>query len=210
MGRLLRRRAKKSNRNAEREQAIEQARRCRVELTRQAVALRSKLGKLQEPQAELERALYVVEGLHPSIRRGLALADRARQAGDEPEARSYEETAGFLADSLGATLVSLKEAKILYDTALRSVEAAERAAEESASLLEEAQAGIDEGDRFPRPEDARPAVEVEQMRKEIEARYGRAIQGAEAACAAIGQRLAEPGSDDFPTEPPEPSGLSGL
>ncbi len=187
MGRLLRRLGKKPDPNVAREQAIEQAHRRQAELTQQVVALR---GKLQEPQAELERALYVVEGLHPSIRRGLALADRARRAGDEPEARSYEETAEFLADSLGATQVSLKEAKILYDAALRSydaalrsVEVAERAAEESASLLE-----------------------VERMRKEVEVRYGRAVHEAEAACAAIRQRSAEPGSGDPPTESPEPSG----
>jgi hypothetical protein len=203
MGRLLRRLGGKPDPRRARAQALEQARRRHEELTERARVLREKLG---ERERELGLAFYVVEELPPSIQRGLVLADQARAAGDETQASSYEEMAGFIVDSLSAAQVSLEEAKILYDSALESVGAAERAVEESASLLEEAREAMDGEDRSPPPGDPPSFVDVERTHEELEARYGHAVREAEAACAAVRRRRPRPdgGDTERSPEPPPP------
>lgn len=114
------------------EQAIEEGRRQHAMLVEQAAAV---IGNRRELELRLGRTFDQVEGLRSSAREALRLAERARQAGDDQGAASYEETAQAFAVALVSTEAEMRDLKELHDHAVDGAAAAKAAVETNALEL---------------------------------------------------------------------------
>ena len=115
------------------QQAIEEAQHSHQRLTQQAAAV---IGNQRQLEMKLARQMSEVEKLQGSARQALVLADKARAAGDEAKAQSYEQTAQTFATQLVAAEQSMEDLKSLHDQALGAAEQAKKAVEQNAARLQ--------------------------------------------------------------------------
>lgn len=114
------------------EMAIEEARRRHQLLTAQAASV---LGNERELDIKVARAMGEVERLRAATGRALVLANRAAGERREPEAAEHERTANLFAAHLAAAETIASELGDARQRAAAASEAARRAVERSAYLL---------------------------------------------------------------------------
>lgn len=115
------------------EQAIVEARRSHQRLKEQAVTV---IANQKQTERKLDGRLDALDEIQRNARQALLMADEARRAGDEEEARRYEDTAETLATQLVATEVEIQDLKELALQAARATERAKLAVEQSAHALQ--------------------------------------------------------------------------
>lgn len=187
------------------QQAIEEAQRQHSALSQQAASV---IGNQHQVQLKLARQFSEVEKLQASARQSLVVADQARAAGDEPRAAQYEQTAQLFASQLVAAEQSMEDLKTLHDQALSAAQAAKRAVEQNAMLVQQRMA---ERSKLLTQLDAAKMQEqvsrsltsmsqltapgdtpsLDEVREKIEKRYARALGEAELASGSVEVRMLE-------------------
>lgn len=119
------------------EQAIEDAKRHNLELTKQAAAV---LGNRRQLEMQLARQLDEIESLQGSARQALVLSDQARASGDPAKAAEYERTAQIFAGRLVAGESAVENLKVLHDQALGAADQAKRAVADNEFRLQQSMA----------------------------------------------------------------------
>jgi phage shock protein A len=187
------------------QQAIEAAQRQHSALTQQAAAV---IGNQHQLQLKLSRQFAEVDKLQGSARQSLVLADQARAAGDEDRAGQYERTAQVFATQLVAAEQSMDDLKVLHDQALGAAQAAKRAVESNAMIVQQRIAersklltqldaakmqeqvayGLASLDQLQAPGDT---PTLDEVREKIEKRYARALGEADLAASSVEGRMLE-------------------
>jgi phage shock protein A len=187
------------------EQAIQEAQRQHELLSQQAASV---LGNRRQLEMKLARQMDEVEKLQASARQALVLADQSRASGDETKAAEYESTAQAFATQLVSAEESMTDLKSLHDQALQSAEAAKRAVEQNAYLLQQRLAersklltqlehakmqermnsALKQVSELAAPSDVPTLNEV---RDKIEGRYAKALGQHELASTSVEARMLE-------------------
>jgi phage shock protein A len=187
------------------QQAIEDAQRQHQALVQQAAAV---IGNQRQLEMKLSRQMSEVEKLQGMARQALVLADRARAAGDEPEAQKYEQTAQTLATQLVSGEQSMEDLKTLHDQALGAAGQARKAVENNAMLLQQRIAErsrlLSQLEQAKMQETVAKSLEsmsqlaapgntpsLDQVRDKIEQRYANAMGRAELASNSVEGRMLE-------------------
>ena len=187
------------------EQAIDESKRQHELLSQQAASV---LGNRRQLEMKLARQLEEVEKLQSSTRQALVLSDQSRKAGDDPKAKSYEDTAQAFANKLVAAEASMKDLKTLHDQALDAADQARKAVESNAMLLQKKLAErtkllsqLEQTKMRERMNEALKSVSVlsapgdvpslEEVREKIETRYARALGVGEIVSDTVESRMLE-------------------
>jgi phage shock protein A len=187
------------------EQAIQEAQRQHELLSQQAASV---LGNRRQLEMKLARQMDEVEKLQASARQALVLADQARAGSDETKAADYESTATAFATQLVSAEESMTDLKGLHDQALQSAEAAKRAVEQNAYLLQQRLAErsklltqLEHAKMQERMNSALKQVSelsaptdvptLNEVRDKIEGRYAKALGQHELASSSVEARMLE-------------------
>ncbi len=187
------------------EQAIVEAKRQHELLTQQAASV---LGNRHQLEMKIERQVAEVEKLQGNARQALVLAEQARAAGDEKRAGEYESTAQTFATQLVAAERSMADLRVLYEQAQGAADAAKKAVEQNAMLLQQKLAErtkllnqLDQAKMQERMNEALQSVSAlavpgdvptfDEVREKIEARYAKAKGAAELSSSSVEARMLE-------------------
>ncbi|MCZ9308477.1 PspA/IM30 family protein [Corynebacterium uberis] len=186
------------------QQAMEQAQRQHQELSQQAAAV---IGNQRQLEMQLNRRLGDIEKLQANTKQALALADKARAAGDEKKAVEYENAAEAFAAQLVTAEQSVEDTKQLHDQALKQAEQAKAAVERNSAKLQEQvaerskllsqleqakmQEKVAESMKSMNSLTAGSSPNLDQVREKIERRYANALGQAELAENSVEARMAE-------------------
>ena len=187
------------------QQAIEEAQRQHQALTQQAAAV---IGNQRQLEMKLARQMGNVEKLQGSARQALVLADQARAAGDAAKASEYEQTALQFSNQLVASEKSMEDLKTLHDQALQAAGQAKKDVETNASLVQKKLAErtqlLSQLEQAKMQEQVTKSLQsmselsapgtvpsLEEVRDKIEARYAKALGGAELASSSVEGRMLE-------------------
>jgi phage shock protein A len=187
------------------QQAIEEAQRQHQALTQQAAAV---IGNQRQLEMKLARQMSQVEKLQGSARQALVLADSARTAGDTTKAAEYEQTAQAFANQLVSAEQQMEDMKTLHDSALQAALQAKKAVETNATIVSKKMA--ERTQLLSQLEQAKMQEQVtkslssmselsapgtvpslDEVRDKIEARYAKALGGAELASNSVEGRMLE-------------------
>jgi phage shock protein A len=187
------------------QQAIQEAQRQHQALTQQAAAV---IGNQRQLEMKLARQMTEVEKLQGSARQALVLADKARGEGDEKKAAEYEGTALQFSNQLVSAEKSMEDLKTLHDQALQAAEQAKKAVETNATIVQKKLA--ERTQLLSQLEQAKMQEQVakslasmseltasgnvpslDEVRDKIEARYAKALGGAELASNSVEGRMLE-------------------
>ncbi len=187
------------------QQAIQEAQRQHQALTQQAAAV---IGNQRQLEMKLARQMTEVEKLQGSARQALVLADKARTEGDEKKAGEYESTALQFSNQLVSAEKSMEDLKTLHDQALQAAEQAKKAVETNATIVQKKLA--ERTQLLSQLEQAKMQEQVakslasmseltasgnvpslDEVRDKIEARYAKALGGAELASNSVEGRMLE-------------------
>jgi phage shock protein A len=186
------------------QQAIEEAQKQHAALTQQAAAV---MGNRHQLEMKLARQMGEVEKLQGSARQALVLADQAR-ATDPAKAAEYEATALTFSNQLVAAEKSMEDLKTLHDQALQAAEAAKKAVDNNASLVQKKLAErtrlLSQLEQAKMQEQVTKSLQsvsqlsapgnvpsLDEVRDKIEARYAKALGGAELAGNSVEGRMLE-------------------
>ena len=187
------------------QQAIEEAQRQHQALTQQAAAV---IGNQRQLEMKLARQMGDVEKLQSSARQALVLADQARAVGDAAKAAEYEQTALQFSNQLVSSEKSMEDLKTLHDQALQAAGQAKKAVETNASLVQKKLAErtqlLSQLEQAKMQEQVTKSLQsmselsapgtvpsLEEVRDKIEARYAKALGGAELASSSVEGRMLE-------------------
>jgi len=187
------------------EQAILEAKRQHELLSQQAASV---LGNRSQLEMKLARQMDEVEKLQAAARQALVLADSAKASGDTAKAGDYETTATAFASQLVSAEQSMEDLKTLHDQALQSAEAAKRAVEQNAYLLQQRLAErsklLTQLEHAKMQEQMNTALKqvgelsvpgdvptLNEVRDKIEARYAKALGQHELASTSVESRMLE-------------------
>ncbi|MCW2600830.1 MAG: Laminin subunit beta [Frankiales bacterium] len=187
------------------QQAIEEAQRQHQALTQQAAAV---IGNQRQLEMKLARQMSDVEKLQGSARQALVLADQARSAADAAKAAEYEQTAQAFANQLVSAERGMEDLKTLHDQALQAAQQAKKAVETNATIMQKKLA--ERTQLLSQLEQAKMQEQVtkslssmselaapgnvpslDEVRDKIEARYAKALGGAELAGSSVEGRMLE-------------------
>ena len=187
------------------QQAIQEAQRQHQALTQQAASV---IGNQRQLEMKLARQMGDVEKLQGSARQALVLADQARAAGDAAKASEYEQTALQFSNQLVSSEKSMEDLKTLHDHALQAAGQAKKAVETNASLVQKKLAErtqlLSQLEQAKMQEQVTKSLQsmselsapgtvpsLEEVRDKIEARYAKALGGAELASSSVEGRMLE-------------------
>jgi phage shock protein A len=186
------------------QQAIEEAQKQHAALTQQAAAV---MGNRHQLEMKLARQMGEVEKLQGSARQALVLADQVR-ATDPAKAGEYESTALTFSNQLVSAEKSMEDLKTLHDQALQAAEAAKKAVDNNASLVQKKLAErtrlLSQLEQAKMQEQVTRSLQsvsqlsapgnvpsLDEVRDKIEARYAKALGGAELAGDSVEGRMLE-------------------
>ena len=187
------------------QQAIQEAQRQHQALTQQAAAV---IGNQRQLEMKLARQMSEVEKLQGSARQALVLADKARGEGDETKAAEYEQTALQFSNQLVSAEKGMEDLKTLHDQALQAAEQAKKAVETNATIvqkkLSERTQLLSQLEQAKMQEQVTKSLSsmseltaagnvpsLDEVRDKIEARYAKALGGAELASNSVEGRMLE-------------------
>lgn len=187
------------------EQAILEAKRQHEMLSQQAASV---LGNRRQLEMKLARQMDEVEKLQASARQALVLADSTRAAGDVAKAGEYETTATAFASQLVSAEQSMEDLKTLHDQALASADAAKKAVEQNAYMLQQRLAErsklLTQLEHAKMQEQMNSALKqvgelsvpgdvpsLNEVRDKIESRYAKALGQHELASTSVEARMLE-------------------
>ena len=187
------------------EQAILEAKRQHEMLSQQAASV---LGNRRQLEMKLARQMDEVEKLQASARQALVLADTAKASGDTAKSTEYETTATAFASQLVSAEQSMEDLKSLHDQALDSADAAKRAVEQNAYLLQQRLAErsklLTQLEHAKMQEQMNSALKqvgelsvpgdvptLNEVRDKIESRYAKALGQHELASTSVESRMLE-------------------
>jgi phage shock protein A len=187
------------------QQAIDEAKRQHAALNQQAAAV---IGNQRQLEMKLARQMDEVEKLQGSARQALVLADKARAAGEEAKAAEYEQTALTFSNQLVSAEKSMEDLKSLHDTALQAADQAKKAVETNAMVLQKKLAErtqlLSQLEQAKMQEQVTKSLQsvselsapgttpsLDEVRDKIEARYAKALGGAELASNSVEGRMLE-------------------
>jgi phage shock protein A len=187
------------------EQAILEAKKQHELLSQQAASV---LGNRRQLEMKLARQMDEVEKLQASARQALVLSDSAKTSGDAAKAADYESTATAFATQLVSAEQSMEDLKTLHDQALESAEAAKRAVEQNAYLLQQRLAErsklLTQLEHAKMQEQMNSALKqvgelsvpgdvptLNEVRDKIETRYAKALGQSELASTSVEARMLE-------------------
>ncbi len=187
------------------QQAIEDAQRQHQALVQQAAAV---IGNQRQLELKLTRTMDEVQKYQSSAKQALVLADKARAAGNEEQARQYETTAQTFATQLVASEQSMEDLKTLHDQALAAATQARRAVENNAHILQQKLAErtklMSQLEQAKMQETVARSLEsmsslaapgntpsLDEVREKIERRYATAMGRAELASNSVEGRMLE-------------------
>ena len=186
------------------QQAIEEAQRQHQALTQQAAAV---IGNQRQLEMKLARQMGEVEKLQGSARQALVLADQAR-ASDPAKAAEYEQTALQFSSQLVSAEKSMEDLKTLHDQALQAAQQAKKAVETNATIVQkklgERTQLLSQLEQAKMQEQVTKSLasmselsapgnvpSLDEVRDKIEARYAKALGGAELASNSVEGRMLE-------------------
>jgi phage shock protein A len=186
------------------QQAIEEAQRQHQALTQQAAAV---IGNQRQLEMKLARQMTDVEHLQASAQQALVLADQVR-ASDPAKAGEYEQTALQFSSQLVTAEKNMEDLKTLHDAALQAAQQAKKAVETNATIVQKKLA--ERTQLMSQLEQAKMQEQVtrslqsmseisapgnvpslDEVREKIEARYAKALGGAELAQGSVEGRMLE-------------------
>jgi phage shock protein A len=187
------------------QQAIAEAQQQHQALTQQAAAV---IGNQRQLEMKLARQMDEVEKLQGSARQALVLADQANASGDTKKAGEFETTALTFSNNLVSAEKQMEDLKTLHDQALQAAEAAKKAVENNALVLQKKLA--ERSQLLSQLEQAKMQEQVtkslqsmseltapgnvptlDEVRDKIEARYAKALGGAELVGNSVEGRMLE-------------------
>ncbi len=206
--RMRQRQEERADPQVQLEQAIEEAKRQHQLLTEQAASVITNQHQLQ---IQLGRSMDDVEKLKASTAQALRLSDQASRDGDADRAGQYEQTARAFATNLASAEQRMEEMKGLHDNALLAADKARRAVEQNRTLLQEKvgersrllgqleQAKMQERMTAALKQMSASSLEtlpgdtptLDEVRAKIEARYAKALAGADLASGSVDARMLE-------------------
>ncbi|CAB0823961.1 PspA/IM30 family protein [Corynebacterium diphtheriae] len=186
------------------QQAIEDAQRQHQELSQQAAAV---IGNQRQLEIQLNRRLAEIEKLQGNTRQAIQLADKARAEGNIQKATEYENAAEAFAAQLVTAEQGVEDTKQLHDQALQQADAAKKAVERNAMVLQQKvaertkllsqleqakmQEKVAESIQSMNSISNRDTPNLDQVREKIERRYANALGTAELAQNSVQGRMAE-------------------
>ena len=187
------------------QQAIAEAQVQHQALTQQAAAV---IGNQRQLEMKLARQMDEVEKLQGSARQALVLADQAKAAGDTKKASEYETTALTFSNNLVSAEKQMEDLKSLHDQALQAAEQAKKAVENNALILQRKLAErtqlLSQLEQAKMQEQVTKSLQsvselaapgnvpsLDEVRDKIEARYAKALGGAELASNSVEGRMLE-------------------
>ncbi|MBG9343799.1 PspA/IM30 family protein [Corynebacterium diphtheriae] len=186
------------------QQAIEDAQRQHQELSQQAAAV---IGNQRQLEMQLNRRLAEIEKLQGNTRQAIQLADKARAEGNIQKATEYENAAEAFAAQLVTAEQGVEDTKQLHDQALQQADAAKKAVERNAMVLQQKvaertkllsqleqakmQEKVAESIQSMNSISNRDTPSLDQVREKIERRYANALGTAELAQNSVQGRMAE-------------------
>jgi phage shock protein A len=187
------------------QQAIAEAQQAHQALTQQAAAV---IGNQRQLEMKLARQMDEVEKLQGSARQALVLADQAKASGDTKKASEYETTALTFSNNLVSAEKQMEDLKGLHDQALQAAEQAKKAVEANAMLLQKKLAErtqlLSQLEQAKMQEQVTRSLQsvselsapgnvpsLDEVRDKIEARYAKALGGAELAGNSVEGRMLE-------------------
>jgi phage shock protein A len=186
------------------QQAIAEAQKQHAALTQQAAAV---MGNRHQLEMKLARQMEDVEKLQGSARQALVLADQVR-ATDPTKAAEYESTALTFSNQLVGAEKSMEDLKTLHDQALQAAQQAKKAVDTNASLVQKKMAErtrlLSQLEQAKMQEQVTKSLQsvselsapgtvpsLDEVRDKIEARYAKALGGAELASSSVEGRMLE-------------------
>lgn len=186
------------------QQAIEDAQRQHQELSQQAAAV---IGNQRQLEMQLNRRLAEIEKLQGNTRQAIQLADKARAERNIQKATEYENAAEAFAAQLVTAEQGVEDTKQLHDQALQQADAAKKAVERNAMVLQQKvaertkllsqleqakmQEKVAESIQSMNSISNRDTPNLDQVREKIERRYANALGTAELAQNSVQGRMAE-------------------
>ncbi len=187
------------------QQAIAEAQVQHQALTQQAAAV---IGNQRQLEMKLARQMDEVEKLQGSARQALVLADQAKAAGDTKKAAEYEQTALTFSNNLVSAEKQMEDLKSLHDQALQAADQAKKAVENNALILQRKLAErtqlLSQLEQAKMQEQVTKSLQsvselsapgttpsLDEVRDKIEARYAKALGGAELASSSVEGRMLE-------------------
>jgi len=187
------------------QQAIAEAQEQHQALTQQAAAV---IGNQRQLEMKLARQMDEVEKLQGSARQALVLADQAKAAGDAKKQGEYEQTALTFSNQLVSAEKQMEDLKNLHDQALQAADQAKKAVENNAMLLQRKLAErtqlLSQLEQAKMQEQVSKSLQqvsqlsapgntptLDEVRDKIEARYAKALGGAELASSSVEGRMLE-------------------
>ncbi|OWN51759.1 PspA/IM30 family protein [Corynebacterium diphtheriae] len=186
------------------QQAIEDAQRQHQELSQQAAAV---IGNQRQLEMQLNRRLAEIEKLQGNTRQAIQLADKARAEGNIQKATEYENAAEAFAAQLVTAEQGVEDTKQLHDQALQQADAAKKAVERNAMVLQQKvaertkllsqleqakmQEKVAESIQSMNSISNRDTPNLDQVREKIERRYANALGTAGLAQNSVQGRMAE-------------------
>jgi len=187
------------------QQAIEDAQRQHQALTQQAAQV---IGNQRQLEMRLNRQLADIEKLQVNVRQALTLADQVTASGDAAKATEYNNAAEAFAAQLVTAEQSVEDLKALHDQALQAADAAKKAVENNALVLQKKLAErtqlLSQLEQAKMQEQVTKSLQsmsqlsapgntpsLDEVRDKIEARYAKALGGAELAGNSVEGRMLE-------------------
>lgn len=156
---------------------------------------------------QLNRRLAEIEKLQGNTRQAIQLADKARAEGNIQKATEYENAAEAFAAQLVTAEQGVEDTKQLHDQALQQADAAKKAVERNAMVLQQKvvertkllsqleqakmQEKVAESIQSMNSISNRDTPNLDQVREKIERRYANALGTAELAQNSVQGRMAE-------------------
>jgi phage shock protein A len=187
------------------QQAIAEAQQQHQALTQQAAAV---IGNQRQLEMKLARQMDEVEKLQGSARQALVLADQAKASGDTKKAGEFETTALTFSNNLVSAEKQMEDLKSLHDQALQAAEGAKKAVENNALILQkklsERSQLLSQLEQAKMQEQVTRSLQsmseltapgnvpsLDEVRDKIEARYAKALGGAELVGNSVEGRMLE-------------------
>jgi phage shock protein A len=187
------------------QQAIAEAQQQHQALTQQAAAV---IGNQRQLEMKLARQMDEVEKLQGSARQALVLADQAKASGDTKKAGEFETTALTFSNNLVSAEKQMEDLKSLHDQALQAAEGAKKAVENNALILQkklsERSQLLSQLEQAKMQEQVTKSLQsmselsapgnvpsLDEVRDKIEARYAKALGGAELVGNSVEGRMLE-------------------
>lgn len=206
--RMRQRQEERADPQVQLEQAIEEAKKQHQLLIDQAAAVITNQHQLQ---IQLGRSIEDVEKLKASTAQALRLSDQAARDGDAVKAGEYEQTARAFATNLASAEQRMEDMKGLHDNALVAAAKARSAVDQNRELLRQKvdertrlmsqleQAKMQERMNAAMRQMSSSSLEtasgdtptLDEVRVKIEARYAKALAGADLAQTSVDARMLE-------------------